>query len=158
MTTRPQTAHRPNPIHPNRQPPGTSHPVDIHAGARLRDRRKLLGISQEQLADTVGLTFQQIQKYERGANRMGASRLYQFADVLEVPVTYFFEDLPAAVVAKVKSRTIAVDTPTLPAATLADPKVIAMMGRIQRLPEAQRQAVNNVVSALLKEDAPAAAE
>ena len=66
-------------------------PVDIHVGNRLRARRILLGISQEKLADSVDLTFQQVQKYERGTNRISASRLYQFAKILDVPVAYFFE-------------------------------------------------------------------
>ena len=70
-------------------------PVDVHVGARLRLRRNLLGISQEQLGKSSGLTFQQIQKYERGTNRMGASRLFQFARLLEVPVSYFFDDVRA---------------------------------------------------------------
>ncbi len=68
-------------------------PVDVHVGARLRLRRNLLGLSQEQLGKAGGLTFQQIQKYERGTNRMGASRLFQFAKLLDVPVSYFFDDV-----------------------------------------------------------------
>jgi transcriptional regulator with XRE-family HTH domain len=71
-------------------------PVDIHVGARLRLRRNLKGLSQEQLGKASGLTFQQIQKYERGVNRMSASRLFQLARLLEVPVAYFFEDMPQA--------------------------------------------------------------
>jgi len=69
-------------------------PVDIHVGRRLRQRRALLGLSQDKLGRAVGLTFQQIQKYERGANRIGASRLLQFSRALTVPVAYFFEDAP----------------------------------------------------------------
>ena len=70
-------------------------PVDVHVGARLRMRRVFLGMSQEKLADHLGLTFQQIQKYEKGANRIGASRLYAISRVLDTPVQYFFDDLPA---------------------------------------------------------------
>ena len=70
-------------------------PVDIHVGARLRLRRNLMGMSQEQLGKACGLTFQQIQKYERGTNRMGASRLFQFAKLLDVTVSYFFDDVRA---------------------------------------------------------------
>lgn len=73
------------------------HPVDVHVGARVRQRRTLLGMSQEKLGSAVGLTFQQIQKYERGANRVGASRLFEFSKVLDVPVSYFFEDMPSNV-------------------------------------------------------------
>ena len=69
-------------------------PVDIHVGRRLRLRRGMMGVSQTQLAQQVGLTFQAIQKYERGENRISASRLHQFARILDVPVAHFFEDLP----------------------------------------------------------------
>lgn len=79
-----------------RLPSGVANPVDVHVGARIRLRRTLLGMSQEKLGDSVGLTFQQIQKYERGANRVGASRLYEFAGILEVPVSFFFDDMPEA--------------------------------------------------------------
>jgi len=75
-------------------PPGTPNPVDIHVGGRVRLRRTLLGMSQERLGESVGLTFQQIQKYERGANRIGASRLFEFSRILDVPVSFFFDDMP----------------------------------------------------------------
>jgi len=81
----------------DRPPLGTPRPVDVHVGARLRQRRTLLGMSQEKLGEAVGLTFQQIQKYERGANRIGASRLYQLSNVLDVSVSYFFEEMPGEV-------------------------------------------------------------
>ena len=80
---------------------GRPNPVDVHVGARVRLRRTLLGLSQEKLGEALGLTFQQVQKYERGANRIGASRLYDLSRVLEVPITYFFEDIPAPVVEQV---------------------------------------------------------
>ena len=67
--------------------------VDAHVGARIRLRRKLLGLSQQQLAEKLGLTFQQVQKYERGVNRVSASKLYETAQVLGAPVTHFFEGL-----------------------------------------------------------------
>ena len=72
-----------------------SHAVDTHVGARMRQRRTLLGMSQTKLGDAVGLTFQQIQKYERGSNRVSSSRLFEFAKVLDVPVAYFFDEMPA---------------------------------------------------------------
>lgn len=68
------------------------HPVDVHVGRRLRSRRTMLGMSQENLGDAVGVTFQQIQKYERGLNRIGSSRLYEFSQALNVPVSFFFEE------------------------------------------------------------------
>ena len=67
--------------------------VDAHVGARIRLRRKLLGLSQQQLAERLGLTFQQVQKYERGVNRVSASKLYETAQVLQAPVMHFFEGL-----------------------------------------------------------------
>ena len=77
-----------------RRIPGVADPVDVHVGSRVRLRRTLLGLSQERLGEAVGLTFQQIQKYERGANRIGASRMYDLAHVLDVPVSFFFEEMP----------------------------------------------------------------
>ena len=73
--------------------------VDSHVGARMRLRRTLLGISQEQLAAALGLTFQQVQKYERGTNRVSASRLFQLAHVLDVPIMWFFDDMDSNVAA-----------------------------------------------------------
>ena len=67
------------------------HPVDVHVGKQLRTQRIIMGLSQEALAKAVGITFQQVQKYERGVNRMSAGRLYDFSKVLSVPVAYFFE-------------------------------------------------------------------
>jgi transcriptional regulator with XRE-family HTH domain len=77
----------------------TRHLVDVHVGGRLKQRRTLMGLSQEKLAAQVGLTFQQIQKYEKGANRITASRLYEFGRILEVPPSFFFDDMPAELVA-----------------------------------------------------------
>lgn len=79
-------------------------PVDIHVGGRLRLRRLLLGYSQQKLAKAVDLTFQQIQKYERGANRISASRLYQFSKVLNVPVSFFFDDMDDSVAGQSTGR------------------------------------------------------
>jgi transcriptional regulator with XRE-family HTH domain len=73
---------------------GTPNPIDLHVGALVRKRRKDLGISQSDLANSVDLTFQQIQKYERGTNRISASKLHSIAEYLNVPVAYFFEGLP----------------------------------------------------------------
>lgn len=73
--------------------PRGPNPVDVHVGSRIRLRRQLLRMSQEKLGDELGVTFQQVQKYERGANRVGASRLYRLSRVLEVPVQFFFEGL-----------------------------------------------------------------
>jgi transcriptional regulator with XRE-family HTH domain len=69
------------------------NPVDLHVGGRIRMKRKVLGVSQERLAEALGLTFQQVQKYERGANRVSASKLYEIARFLQAPISYFFEGL-----------------------------------------------------------------
>ncbi|MGK6317455.1 helix-turn-helix domain-containing protein [Neorhizobium sp. DT-125] len=70
--------------------------IDVHVGSRIRLRRTTLKISQEKLADGLGITFQQVQKYEKGTNRVGASRLQQIATILNVSASYFFEDAPSA--------------------------------------------------------------
>ncbi|MCA0016647.1 helix-turn-helix domain-containing protein, partial [Mesorhizobium sp. B264B1A] len=70
------------------------NPIDIHVGSRIRLRRNMLGMSQEKLGENLGITFQQIQKYEKGTNRVGASRLQAIASILGVPVAFFFEDAP----------------------------------------------------------------
>jgi transcriptional regulator with XRE-family HTH domain len=72
----------------------TPSPIDVHVGARIRQRRTSLGMSQEKLGDALNLTFQQIQKYERGTNRVGASRLYDLCRVFDVTADFFFEGLP----------------------------------------------------------------
>jgi len=70
------------------------HLVDQHVGSRVRLRRMLLGMSQERLGESIGITFQQVQKYEKGVNRIGASRLLQISEILDVPVEFFFEEAP----------------------------------------------------------------
>ena len=70
------------------------NPIDVHVGSRIRLRRNMIGMSQEKLGENLGITFQQIQKYEKGTNRVGASRLQAIASILEVSVSYFFEGAP----------------------------------------------------------------
>lgn len=82
-----------------RMPSGAPNPIDVHVGNRMRLRRNLLGISQEKLASLIGLTFQQVQKYERGTNRIGASRLWDLSKTLGVSITYFYEDMDQAITA-----------------------------------------------------------
>jgi transcriptional regulator with XRE-family HTH domain len=72
------------------------NPIDVHVGNRVRMQRMLVGMSQEKLGEHLGLTFQQVQKYEKGSNRVSASKLYQMAQVLGVPVQFFYEDLPGS--------------------------------------------------------------
>lgn len=70
------------------------NPIDVHVGSRIRLRRTMLGLSQEKLGERLGITFQQVQKYEKGTNRVGASRLQNIAGILNVPAAFFFEDAP----------------------------------------------------------------
>jgi transcriptional regulator with XRE-family HTH domain len=72
------------------------NPIDVHVGSRIRLRRNMLGLSQEKLGESLGITFQQIQKYEKGTNRVGASRLQAISSILTVPVAFFFEDAPGS--------------------------------------------------------------
>jgi transcriptional regulator with XRE-family HTH domain len=79
-------------------PPKAPNPVDRHVGSRVRMRRIMLGMSQEKLGEGLGLTFQQIQKYEKGTNRIGASRLQQICDILRIPVSFLFEGVPGGTI------------------------------------------------------------
>lgn len=88
----------------SRQKNDKPNPIDVHVGSRVRLRRTLLGMSQEKLGEAIGLTFQQVQKYERGANRIGASRLYDLSRVLDVPVSYFFEEMASDVAHAAEAR------------------------------------------------------
>jgi len=78
---------------------GKPHPVDVHVGARVRMRRTLLGMTQTDLGDAVSLTFQQVQKYESGRDRISASKLFKLSQVLDVSIEYFFDDMPPVVAA-----------------------------------------------------------
>lgn len=82
----------------------TPHPIDLHVGERIKLRRKILKMSQSQLADAIGITFQQVQKYEKGSNRVGAGRLFDIGNVLGVEVSFFFHELSANEYAKNKSK------------------------------------------------------
>ena len=95
------------------------NPIDVHVGSRVRLRRTLLGMSQEKLGEAIGLTFQQVQKYERGANRIGASRLFDLSRVLNVPVSFFFEELDPSLAAN--DETPPDGLAEAPAAYQADP-------------------------------------
>jgi transcriptional regulator with XRE-family HTH domain len=79
-------------------------PIDTHVGARIRLRRNLLNMSQERLAESLGVTFQQVQKYERGVNRVGASRLWDLARVLDVPIAFFYDDMPDTLAGAIPPR------------------------------------------------------
>ncbi|HAC50059.1 transcriptional regulator [Sulfitobacter sp. HI0082] len=109
------------------------HVVDVHVGKRIRQRRWLTGMTQQKLAELVGIKFQQIQKYETGANRVSASRLWDIADALGVPVSFFFEGLKDEEVANGP----AVDG--LPADLMADKEAMELVRSYYAIPENQRR-------------------
>ena len=100
-------------LNPVAQSPGNPNSIDIHVGTRVRLRRTLLGLSQEKLGEALGLTFQQVQKYERGANRIGASRLFDISRVLNASITYFFDDMEDGSAEAVVSDDAAIGSPEL---------------------------------------------
>jgi len=105
------------------------HPVDVHVGKRIRHRRWMIGMTQQQLADKVGIKFQQIQKYETGMNRVSASRLWDIADAVEVPISFFFEGLSGEAA---PAREVSGDI-------LADKEALALVRSYYAIPEAQRR-------------------
>lgn len=107
-----------------------THPVDVHVGKRIRHRRWMVGMTQQQLAEQVGIKFQQIQKYETGMNRVSASRLWDIAEVLSVPVSFFFEGLA------VEGQD---DGTELPADLLADKEALELVRSYYAIPETQRR-------------------
>ena len=108
------------------------HPVDVHVGKRIRHRRWLAGITQQQLAEAVGIKFQQIQKYETGMNRVSASRLWDIAEALTVPVSFFFEGLE-----DVPEHTHKVTE--LPGDILKDKEALELVRSYYAIPETQRR-------------------
>ena len=108
-----------------------AHPVDVHVGKRVRHRRWLVGMTQQQLAEKVGIKFQQIQKYETGANRVSASRLWDIADAMDVPVSFFFEGLDGHDVGTVGAGT--------PNDILADKEAMELVRSYYAIPENQRR-------------------
>ncbi len=105
------------------------HPVDVHVGKRIRHRRWLTGMTQQQLAEAVGIKFQQIQKYETGANRVSASRLWDIAEALEVDIAFFFDGLE-------KDEN---GGTTLPADIIADKEALDLVRSYYAIPENQRR-------------------
>lgn len=106
------------------------HPVDVHVGKRIRHRRWMVGMTQQKLAERVGIKFQQIQKYETGMNRVSASRLWDIADALSVPVSFFFEGLSDAATA---------EDSALPSDILADREALELVRSYYAIPENQRR-------------------
>ena len=108
------------------------HPVDVHVGKRIRHRRWMVGMTQQQLAGKVGIKFQQIQKYETGMNRVSASRLWEISGALEVPVSFFFDGI-AADISEQSSKT------TVPGDIMADKEALELVRSYYSIPENQRR-------------------
>ncbi|MGP6086537.1 helix-turn-helix domain-containing protein [Antarctobacter jejuensis] len=109
-----------------------AHPVDVHVGKRIRHRRWLVGMTQQQLAERVGIKFQQIQKYETGANRVSASRLWDIADALDVPVSFFFEGIETESADAAASENV-------PADIMGDKEALDLVRSYYAIPENQRR-------------------
>lgn len=112
------------------------HPVDVHVGKRVRHRRWMVGMTQQQLGDIVGIKFQQIQKYETGMNRISASRLWDIAQALDVSISFFFEGFDAEIVssdAEVAPKTVQRGD------LLADKEALELVRSYYSIPEAQRR-------------------
>ncbi len=114
------------------------HPVDVHVGKRVRHRRWMVGMTQQQLADKVGIKFQQIQKYETGMNRISASRLWDIADALSVSISFFFEGLGAE--AQVPDEQLG--------DILADKEALMLVRSYYAIPEAQRRRLFDLAKVL----------
>ena len=113
-----------------------AHPVDVHVGKRVRHRRWLVGMTQQQLAEKVGIKFQQIPKYETGANRVSASRLWDIADALDVPVAFFFEGIEEA---QQEDAAPASPSETVPSDLLGDKEALDLVRSYYAIPENQRR-------------------
>lgn len=122
------------------------HPVDVHVGKRVRHRRWMVGMTQQQLAGKVGIKFQQIQKYETGMNRISASRLWDIAEALNVPVSFFFEGIDEEV------DVLEMGKDGVPGDILADKEALELIRSYYQIPEAQRRRLFDLARAI-SEDA-----
>jgi transcriptional regulator with XRE-family HTH domain len=130
--------------------------IDLHVGKRLRRRRRLLGLTQQQLADSIGIRFQQIQKYECGANRVTASRLYELSVSLNVPVGYFFEGLQAPAEQADAPTQVANDRELIAADVLSQKETLELIRVYYKLGERPRRRLLDLAKALQEENTDAA--
>ena len=130
--------------------------IDLHVGKRLRRRRRLLGLTQQQLAESIGIRFQQIQKYECGANRVTASRLYELAVALNVPVNYFFEGLQPVAENPATPGAPANDRDLIAADVLSQKETLELIRAYYKLGERPRRRLLDLAKALQDENTDAA--
>ncbi len=129
------------------------NPIDKHVGSRVRMRRMMLGMSQEKLGDALGLTFQQVQKYEKGTNRIGASRLQQISIILQVPVSFFFEGAPNLVDPPGQKGLEEAPSPAYVSDFLATADGLALTKAFMRIPDAKlRRRIVELVRQIAGED------
>ena len=129
------------------------NPTDKHVGSRVRMRRMMLGMSQEKLGDALGLTFQQVQKYEKGTNRIGASRLQQIAHILQVQVSFFFEGAPAAQTALKSDSMGEAPSPAYVSDFLATSDGLALTKAFMQISDAKlRRRIVNLVEQIAGDD------
>jgi len=113
------------------------NPIDKHVGSRVRMRRMMLGMSQEKLGDALALTFQQVQKYEKGTNRIGASRLQQISHILQVPVAFFFEGAPVLAEGAASESAEGAPSPSYVSDFLATSDGLSLTKAFMRIPDAK---------------------
>jgi len=129
------------------------NPIDRHVGSRVRMRRMMLGMSQEKLGDALGLTFQQVQKYEKGTNRIGASRLQQISHILQVPVAFFFEGAPHVPGVAGAVEMEAAPSPAYVADFLATSDGLSLTKAFMRIPDAKlRRRIVDLVEQIAGEE------
>jgi transcriptional regulator with XRE-family HTH domain len=129
------------------------NPVDKHVGSRVRMRRMMLGMSQEKLGDALGLTFQQVQKYEKGTNRIGASRLQQISHILQVPVAFFFEGAPHLAGMTPATEFDEAPSPAYVADFLATSDGLSLTKAFMRIPDAKlRRRIVELVEQIVGEE------
>jgi len=129
------------------------NPVDKHVGSRVRMRRMMLAMSQEKLGDALGLTFQQVQKYEKGTNRIGASRLQQISYILQVPVAFFFEGAPHVAGMPLPTEFDEAPSPAYVADFLATSDGLSLTKAFMRIPDAKlRRRIVELVQQIVGED------
>jgi transcriptional regulator with XRE-family HTH domain len=130
------------------------NPIDKHVGSRVRMRRMMLGMSQEKLGDALALTFQQVQKYEKGTNRIGASRLQQISHILQVPVAFFFEGAPHLTDGAMLAETVeSAPSPTYVSDFLATSDGLSLTKAFMRIPDAKlRRRIVDLVQQIAGEE------
>jgi transcriptional regulator with XRE-family HTH domain len=129
------------------------NPIDKHVGSRVRMRRMMLGMSQEKLGDALSLTFQQVQKYEKGTNRIGASRLQQISQILQVPVAFFFEGAPILSEGAVTAGLQEAPSPAYVSDFLATSDGLSLTKAFMRIPDAKlRRRIVDLVEQIAGEE------